>query len=275
MRRTLAALFLFAVSALAANVRLYLKDGTYQIVREYSVQQDRVHYYSVERSDWEDIPLALVDLKRTEGEITERKAATEEESKMVAAEEKVEREMAHEKSKIPQDPGVYQLIGGKELRILHLAESKVHNNKRRSVLKAMSPIPLVAGKATVEVDNPRSSYNVENETPEFYIQLSAEQHFGIIRLKPHDNVRIAEKVTIIPVTKDVVEEPEEVEIFRTQLDPNGLYKIWPQKPLEPGEYAVVENTPGKLNMQIWDFTWKPGAKYVPDPRNGQPAAKKP
>jgi hypothetical protein len=42
----------------------------------------------------------------------------------------------------------------------------------------------------------------------------------------------------------------------------------------PGEYAVVENTPGKLNMQIWDFTWEPGAKYVPDTRSETPDAKK-
>jgi hypothetical protein len=33
----------------------------------------------------------------------------------------------------------------------------------------------------------------------------------------------------------------------------GLYKIWPMKPLEPGEYAVVEYTDGKVNLQIWDF----------------------
>src|SRR6266436_2600632 len=195
MRRTLAVLLLFSVSAIAANVRLYLKDGTYHIVREYEVQQDRVHYYSVERSDWEDIPLALVDLKRTEAEIAEHKSAIAEETKMVAAEEKVEREMEHEKNKIPQDPGVYQLIGGKELRIMHLAESKLHTNKRRAVLKAMSPVPLISGKATVEVDNPHSNYNVENDTPEFYIQLSAEQQFGIIRLLAHDNIRIAERVT--------------------------------------------------------------------------------
>ena len=66
----------------------------------------------------------------------------------------------------------------------------------------------------------------------------------------------------------------EVEIFRKQLDANGLYKIWPQKPLTPGEYAVVENTPGKLNMQIWDFTWEPGAKYVPDARPDTPETKR-
>jgi hypothetical protein len=274
MRRVLAVLLLFSVAAIAGNVRLYLKDSTYHIVREYSVQEDRVHFYSVERGDWEDIPLALVDLKRTEAEIAEHKSAIAEESKMVAAEEKVERELSHEKSKIPQDPGVYQLIDGKELRILRLAESKLHTDRRRSVLKAVSPIPLVSGKATVEVDKPRSSYNVEADTPEFYIQLSAEQRFAIIRLTPHGNVRIAEKVTIVPITKEAVEEPDEVEIFRKQLDPNGLYKIWPQKPLTSGEYAVVENTPGKLNMQIWDFTWEPGAKYVPDTRPDTPDGKK-
>jgi hypothetical protein len=273
MRRVLTALLIFAVSAAAANVRLYLKDGTYHMVREYAIQEDRVHYYSVERSDWEDIPLALVDLKRTEGEISEHKAAIEEESKVIAAEEKVEREQTREASKIPQDPGAYQLIDGKELRILHLAESKFHSNKRRSVLKALSPVPMVSGKGTVEVDNPHANYFVENDTPEFYIQLSAEQQFGIVHLQPHDNIRIAEKVTILPVVKEAVEEPEVVEVFRKQLDQSGLYKIWPQKPLEPSEYAVVEFTPGKLNMQIWDFAWTPGAKYTPVPQDEKPAKK--
>ena len=30
-----------------------------------------------------------------------------------------------------------------------------------------------------------------------------------------------------------------------------------QNPLPPGEYAVVEYTLGKMNMQIWDFQIKP------------------
>ena len=41
---------------------------------------------------------------------------------------------------------------------------------------------------------------------------------------------------------------------------NGLYKLWPEQPLEAGEYAVVQFTPGKMNMQVWDFQYKPGAK---------------
>ena len=56
-------------------------------------------------------------------------------------------------------------------------------------------------------------------------------------------------------------------------DAKGHYSF-PANRLEPGEYAVVENTPGKLNMQIWDFTWRPGAKYVPDTHPTAPDPKK-
>jgi hypothetical protein len=53
-----------------------------------------------------------------------------------------------------------------------------------------------------------------------------------------------------------VEEPEMVETFRQQVG-DGLYKIWPEKPLLAGQYAVVEYTEGKVNMKIWDFAYAP------------------
>src|SRR6266478_2737275 len=45
--------------------KLVLADGTFQIVREYSVQGDRVRYWSVERSAWEEIPTTLVNWDAT------------------------------------------------------------------------------------------------------------------------------------------------------------------------------------------------------------------
>jgi hypothetical protein len=52
-----------------------------------------------------------------------------------------------------------------------------------------------------------------------------------------------------------VEELNMVDILKKELDA-GLYKIWPKEKLEPGEYAVVEYSEGKMNIQVWDFAIK-------------------
>jgi hypothetical protein len=251
MRKYLLALLLLVFTAWAANLKLYLKDGSYQIVREYQVQADRVHFYSVERSQWEDIPLDLVDLKRTQAEAAERRTQSEKDAQAAAEEEKVERDLARETSRIPQDPGVYWLEGN-QAKVIKVAQSAIHTDKRRSVLKALSPIPAVAGKGTLELSGAHSPNVFTNPEQEFYIQLAETERFGIAKLTSKGAVRIVENLTFVPVTKEVVEEPTMVETFQTQLA-DGLYKIWPKQPFEPGEYAVVEYTEGKLNIQTWDF----------------------
>ena len=249
-------LFLILVAVVfAQSFKLYLKDGTFHVVREYQVKGDRVRFYSVERSEWEEIPVALLDLKRTESENSARKAKMEQEAKIISEEDKARRELQNEIMKIPQDPGAYMLENN-QLRIFRAAESKVHTNKGRSVLKVLSPVPLIAGKATVEVDNPHSLNIIKDPRPEIYLQLSADERYGIIKLKPKGEVRIADRLSIVPVTKEVIDEIDEVPIFRKQLTENWLYKIWPEEPMENGEYAVVQFTPGKVDMQIWDFAIK-------------------
>jgi len=251
-RRLLKILLLLAVAGWAANVKLYLKDGGYHVVREYKVEGDRVRFYSVERSQWEEIPLELVDLARSQREAAARQAAQEKEAQAIAAEENAERQMLREARRIPQDPGVY-VLEGNGVKPIPAAKSVIHTNKGRSILKALSPVPMVPGKATLEVDGARSANVLTNREQEFFIQLSEPERFGIFRLTPKGNVRIVEKITIMPVTKEMVEEPLEVEIFRKELDVGSLYKIWPKEPLPAGEYAVVQYTAGKLNIQIWDF----------------------
>lgn len=252
--------FLVCIPTLAANLKLYLKDGTFHIAREYKIENDRVKFYSVERSQWEEVPKELVDLARTNAESAQKSAALAEETKTITEEDKAVRALQDEIMKIPQDPGVYTLEGASlkdaQLIIFKLAESKIHTNKGRSVLKAVTPIPLVSGKATVEIDNDHSLNIVHNDRQEFYIQLEGDQRFGIVKLTPHHGVRIVERLTILPVVNQAAEEMDQVPIFRKQLTESGLYKIWPEKPLEPGEYAVVEYIEGKMNTQIWDFAYK-------------------
>src|SRR3954467_9131589 len=110
MRKLLLALMLLACVGWAANIKLYLKDGGYHVVREYQVQTDRVHFYSVERSQWEDIPLELVDLPRTANEARERQSKLEADAKSMDEEEKAVRAIEKEVMKIPQDPGAYYIV---------------------------------------------------------------------------------------------------------------------------------------------------------------------
>ena len=255
MRKCLLALLLLVFTAWAANLKLYLKDGSYHIVREYQVQSDRVHFYSVERSQWEDIPVDLVDLKRTEAEVAERQTQLAKDSQAVAEEEKAQRDLARETRRIPQDPGVYWLEGD-QARVIKVAQSTIHTNKGRSILKALSPIPMVPGKGTLELEGAHSPNVFTNPEQELYIQLSETERFGIAKLTSKGAVRIVENLTFMPVTKEVIEEPTLVETFQKQLA-DGLYKIWPKQPFAPGEYAVIEYTEGQLNIQTWDFAVQP------------------
>jgi hypothetical protein len=251
MRKLLLALAILACAAWAANLKLYMKDGSYHIVREYQVQPDRVHFYSVERSGWEDVPLDLVDLNRTRSEAAEREAGLAEDAKVVAQEEKAERDLAKEKTRIPQDPGAYWLLGN-QAQVMKLAESSINTNKGRAILKKLSPLPVFNGKATLELQGAHSSTVFTDPEQEFYLQLSDLERFGIAKLTVKGAVRIVEKVTTLPVVNEIVEEPTMVEILKIELA-SGLYKIWPKEKLEPGEYAVVEYTENKLNIQVWDF----------------------
>ena len=256
MRKLLLTLLVLAGAAWAANLKLYMKDGGFQLVREYQVESDRVRFYSVERSQWEEIPLDLVDLKRTESEAAARQEQLDKDAKVDAEEEKVEREQRTVVSRIPQDPGVYWLDGS-HTQVLKQAESTVHTDKRRSVLSHLAPMPVVSGKATLELAGLHSASVFTNPEQEFYIQLSETERFGIAKLTPKGAVRIVENLTIMPVTNEMVEEPVLVEVFQQQLTPDGLYKIWPKEPMPAGEYAVIQYTEGKLDTQVWDFAIKP------------------
>jgi hypothetical protein len=262
MRSRLAIIALLLMAALpAATIKLYLKDGSHQMVREYKPVEDRIRFYSLERSDWEEIPRDLVDLARTERERKERDDTRTAERKAIAEEEAAEREHLQRIARIPEAAGVY-FEEGIEMKPLVLAESKLVTDKKRTLLKVMSPIPVFAGKATVEIDGEQAARIIPSKRPDFYIRLSAEENFAIVKLLPGAKAkdpakakgsRIVEKVIMDPVVKEMkYEEPVIIEIFRQQLG-DQLFKLWPQEELTPGEYAVIQFTPGKVNPQVWDF----------------------
>jgi hypothetical protein len=253
-----AILISLAVAAFGANGRLYLKDGDYQLVREYQVLSDRVRYFSTERGDWEEIPLELVDLERTKKDAAERQAAIEADAKEQDIEDKAIRAEKKEAAQVPGEPGVYYVVGDK-IETLKPAEVSVNSSKGRTVLKILSPVPLVPGKSTVEIKGEAASYRAPGDKPEFYIRLSDDERFGIIKLSKKKNVRVLENLAIAPVTNEVTEDLKIVATFKKQVY-ERTYKIWPEQPLEPGEYALVQYSDGALNWQVWDFGIGPAGK---------------
>jgi hypothetical protein len=257
MRRPLPIFFVFlllagAVTLTAANFKLYFKDGSFQLVREYKVEGDHLSYYSVERSDWEEIPAELVDLKRTDAEAASRKASLDKKAKQLNEEDEAAKEERAEIRKIPRDPGVYMLEDD-QLRIFKLADASVKSNKGRQILKYVTPIPIVSGKSTLEIQGEHSINILKDNRPEFFLQVSLEDSFGIVKLTPQKGVRIVERILVAPVVNEVAEERDTVQSFTKQLTDSGLYKIWPQETLEKGEYAVIEYNEGKVDGRIWDF----------------------
>jgi len=83
------AVLLFLAAALtlySETFKLYLKDGTYQLTREYQVNSDRIRYFSTERGEWEEIPKELIDLDKTDRERKARSDVLVKEGVGVAAE---------------------------------------------------------------------------------------------------------------------------------------------------------------------------------------------
>jgi hypothetical protein len=264
---------LFAIAAYGAAVRIYLRDGTFQLAREYEVKQDRVRYYSTERDEWEEIPLDMLDMERTKKESAAREAVVREEAKVDAEEDAALRAAAKEVDSVPQAPGVYYLRDEK-LETVKVAESKIVGDKKRSVLKVISPLPLVNGKQTIEIDGDNAPVRVADTRPEFYFRLSDEERFAIVKLtQTKKNSRVVEIVEKQQITNEIIEHFEEVATFKKQAG-DLLFKIWPEKDLEPGEYALVEHTEGKLNLQVWDFGVGVGTPPPPPSRSLNPLKKK-
>jgi hypothetical protein len=244
-------LLLLAVSAFGATLRLFLKDGTYQLVREYQVLQDRVKYLSAERGEWEEIPLNLVDLNRTKQEAAEHEEQVRQEAKEDAEEEAAVRAEKQEGAYVPDDPGVYY-VHGEMLEPLKQAELIVTHDKKRTVLKILSPLPMVSGKNTVDIEGAASQFRVTGDRPEFYFRLNAVDGLAIIKLSPKKTSRTVETVTIAAVTNELDEKRDPVPTFTKQAG-ELLFKIWPEQPMPPGEYAVIEFGAEQGTLQIWDF----------------------
>jgi hypothetical protein len=258
--RVLLLLLLSALLLFAETFKLYLKDGGYHMTREYQRDGDRIRYFSTERGEWEEIPTELVDLEKTEAERKAKTQAEAENSRAMDEEEKAVRAQQKEVASIPLEPGAYFMRGNK-VDTLALADYQVITSKKRQALKILSPVPLVPGKAVVVIKGDRSKFILGDERPEFYFRRDKQERFTIVKVTPtKKNTRIVENLSIAPVVNMASEERKEIPVFQQDMG-NGLFKVWPEKPLEPGEYAMVQfgesEDPTQIDLLVWDFAYVP------------------
>jgi hypothetical protein len=256
---------LFILSAallLGETLKLYLKDGGFHVVREYQVQGDRIRYFSTERGEWEEIPVALVDLAKTEREHKARAEQAQSEARAQDEEEKAEREQQREIAAIPMEPGAYYKTAT-DVQNVPSAEFQIVTDKKRRALQLASPVPLIPGKAAVVIKGEHSKFTINDPRPSFYLRLAKEERFGIVRVTPRKNTRIVENISIIPIAKQAIEERKQMDTFDQQIA-DGLFRVWPEKPLSPGEYALIEFSDkedvDEVELLVWDFAFQPDGK---------------
>ena len=157
---------------LARNHRLILKDGSYQLVRQYTIAGDRVRYLSLERGDWEEMPVELVDWDATRKWERDHAAPTgEEPSPAMKEAADIDKEEADERKEqkarmpevakgleLPDEDGVFALDtfqGTPELVELTPVDLDM-NAKSRHGVSSLNPLAA-----------PRPAWNWRGSTPRF------------------------------------------------------------------------------------------------------------
>jgi hypothetical protein len=252
----------FAAFPLAAQavIKLYLKDGTYQLVKEYKVERDRVSYYSVERSRWEDVPLALVDFDKTRQTEAQEK---DQEKKEVEEAKKTENQRFEDVVTsgwevapgihLPGDDGAFAFDGARVIRLVQSPAEVVRDKKRMALLIAL-PGPLVKARSLVVLQGPRATIRVSSLEPTFYVQSAenAGARVALVSLKQGKNSRLVEKVQGGIGVGQSGELREAIPLERKQVAP-GIYQLKSPSGLPIGEYALGELEGDKLNLDVWDF----------------------
>jgi hypothetical protein len=249
------------IPALPRGKKLVLKNGSFQLVREYRVEGDRVRYYSLDSSQWEQMPAALVDwdaTKKVGAEEAQRDAAA------VASVHKQEEERRAEPLDIDASlevaPGIFLPPGerlfvfdGKAVLPLTQAETSSKLAKKRVLEQVLVPIPVIPTRHAVSIPGARAKFRLRNARPEFYMRTADARQpaMELIRAKLRGEDRQIENLDQLfgeqRATRNTL-PMQRWEIAR------GVYRFTLGQALEPGEYALAEIVQSEgMSLYVWDF----------------------
>jgi len=247
------------------GTKLMLKDGTFQLVREYKIEGDRIRYYSLDRADWEEIPASLVDWDAT------KKMETDE-SQADAALVKKARRQEEERRIMPLGidaslevaPGVFLppgegvwVFNNKSVLQVPPAEPTYKTNKKREIEKILSPIPIISTRHSVLITGSHAKLRVRTGQPEFYMRTTAnsEPDLQLVAAQIEGSQRKIAKVDQLFKMEQATTNPLMMQRWQVA---NDVYRFTLGQTLQPGEYALVEVIPGRtdldqLSIYVWDF----------------------
>jgi hypothetical protein len=242
--------------------KLILTDGSFQVVREYLREGDRLRYYSLERSAWEEMPAMLVDWAATQKAEDEQNAQQEKLAKQIAESEKAARfadlnvDTSFEVRLgvfLPDAAGFYAIDGNK-VAVMQQEKAEVHTEKGRAVAKIVTGMPLISGKQDMEIPGKQAKLRIHTGDAEFFFRTAdqREPHLTLLHATVKGEKRALEVITTNIAGQQKV-KGREVSLLQWDAA-RGLYRFTVDRALDSGEYAIVETTPAEgQSMYVWTF----------------------
>ena len=258
--------------------KLILKDGNFQLVREYTRNGERVRYFSLERGDWEEIPASMIDWAATQ-KVEAATAARDkaELEKLKTQEEATRTDMALDVDAslqtasgmfLPSGEGMFA-VEGKKSTLLEQAETEAKSDKKQFLKRVLSPIPIVPDKRNVEIPGSRAKVRVSDSNLEFYLREALPDpdrnspivkssrpgesgpEVELVRATVKGNKRQLESIKTF-MGEQVEETRKTMSLQRWEIAPT-VFRFTLGEPLLPGEYALAEILPDGMNLYVWDF----------------------
>lgn len=281
------------IPAATRGKKLILKDGSFQLVRSYERNGEKVRYLSAERGDWEEIPAAMVDWEAT------TKAAAADESAASELVKNIHRQEVERQAEVPLDVDASLRVGGgaflpggegmfavqgKAVSAMEQVGSQAKLDKKRAIEQVISPVKIIPSKKNVVIAGAKAKLRLSNkaEPLEFFLREAppdAEQASPIIlsgnpgnsgpdvelvRVTVKGGKRQIESISALFGQK-IGEKRNDIAMQRWDVAPE-VYRFTLGESLPPGEYALAQILPDGLNMFVWDFGVDDAASAGPPSR---------
>jgi hypothetical protein len=265
-------------SGIAPGKKLVLKDGSFQLVREYQRNGDRIRYYSLERAAWEELPASMVDWNATAKAEAADKAADE---ALALKAHKQEQEYRPEPpidvdASLEVAPGTFLpggeglfVVEGKSIVQIPQVDAEMKTDRMQLLKQVLSPIPIVPGKKNIQISGPHATLRINSENPEFYLREAPTdpEHDSSVRRSSRPGESGPEIVLVRAEVKggnrrlqsvktlfgeEVGEKSSTISLQAWQVAKN-VFRYTLSQPLPAGEYALAEILPDGMNLYVWDF----------------------